>query len=240
MRPDIADKIMAEVQESYDAIASDFSATRLRPWPEMKLLRQYLRPGAVVLDVGCGNGRLYQSLADVTTSYVGVDVSAGLLAEARRLQAGTPAVFKAGSLLALPAPDASADLVAALASLNHIPSAPYRLKAMREMARVLKPGGTLFMTNWNLFKLDRRWRWVARAVWERLRGRFPFDWNDLLIPWKRGAVRQRYYHVFTSGEMARLCRRAGLEIVTQFYSHGGEPTPWWRGDNLVTVARRSA
>lgn len=71
----------------YANFAGDFAATR-RGWPlGFTRILPYLRPAANVLDVGCGNGRFLAFLRSQgwAGSYVGVDSSAGLLAEAEAL-----------------------------------------------------------------------------------------------------------------------------------------------------------
>jgi alkylated DNA repair protein alkB homolog 8 len=41
----------------YEEIASHFSETRHKPWPNVKNFVESQQPGAVILDVGCGNGK---------------------------------------------------------------------------------------------------------------------------------------------------------------------------------------
>jgi alkylated DNA repair protein alkB family protein 8 len=239
MREEFARKILEDVSAGYDAIAPEFAATRTSPWPEMARIAPVVPVGGRVLDVGCGNGRAYQLFAGSAIEYDGLDVSAELIAIARREHQDQLITFRVGSVLALPYEDETFDAVLMIASLHHVPSAALRRRALEEGRRVLKPGGSLFMTNWDLWgwsRLKRRLSWMAGNLLKMAVGRSEYDWNDSLIPWKRGVKVpvQRYYHCFTLGELARLCRQAGFEVLEN--DRVNEQTG--RDRNLVTVCRK--
>jgi len=103
----------------------------------------HLRPGVVLLDVGCGPGSITLDLADLVApaTVVGVDNVPAVLAEATAAaeRRGTSNVtFVEASAYALPQADASVDVVHAHQVLQHLadPAA-----ALAEMRRVLRPGG---------------------------------------------------------------------------------------------------
>ncbi|MEO6875765.1 MAG: class I SAM-dependent methyltransferase [Opitutaceae bacterium] len=102
--------------------------------------------GLDVLDVGCGEGRFCRMLAARGARTVGVDPTVELIADARRQQPG--AMFHEAAGEALPLPDASMDLVVSYVALVDIPD--FRA-AIREMARVLRPGGRCVVANLNSF-----------------------------------------------------------------------------------------
>ena len=105
-----------------------------------------VRPGDAVLDLGCGAGfdALVAALAVGPTGRVaGVDLSPEMLAvaESGRAAAGLSTVeFRQADVEALPFPDASFDVALSNGVLNLIPDKP---AALREVFRVLKPGGRL-------------------------------------------------------------------------------------------------
>lgn len=107
-----------------------------------------LPAGARWVDVGCGTGALAQTIlvraqpAEVT----GIDPSEQYASHARRRTADRRAVFKTGNAHALPLPDASQDAVVSGLVLNFVP-APGR--AVAEMMRVLRPGGTAAAYLWD-------------------------------------------------------------------------------------------
>jgi SAM-dependent methyltransferase len=109
---------------------------------EWKLLGQ----GRDVLDFGCGIGRLETALAPRVQSVVGIDVSAKMVAVARRRSASLANVRVAlGSGLELPAVDQSFDLVIAVDSMAYVVGlGPLMVGAtFHEIARVLRRGGDL-------------------------------------------------------------------------------------------------
>ncbi|MFA5821413.1 MAG: methionine biosynthesis protein MetW, partial [Candidatus Gracilibacteria bacterium] len=64
----------------YTPIAPSFSRTRHSPWPEFDLLIPYLKTNSTLLDLGCGNGRLYKFLQKhKKVRYLGMDNNKALL-----------------------------------------------------------------------------------------------------------------------------------------------------------------
>lgn len=109
-----------------------------------------LAPGERVLEVGCGVGAVLGELAraEPTLALTGLDRSPEQLAGARRhLDAeGVRAELVEGDALALPFADASFDRVAMVWVLEHLPDEATRLAALREVRRVLRPGGRIDLT----------------------------------------------------------------------------------------------
>lgn len=102
-----------------------------------------LPSGALVLDVGCGDGVVAEHLARRSgLRVVGVDVSTGLLRQGRDRCPGLD--LREGSAERLPLPDASVDAVLAECVLSIVgdPGA-----ALAEWARVLRPGGRLLLSD---------------------------------------------------------------------------------------------
>jgi SAM-dependent methyltransferase len=97
----------------------------------------------VVLDIGCGVGRLTRVLARRAARVQGIDVSAEMLERARENLAGLDNVtlhLGDGRSLA-PIPDESVDGVVSLVVFQHIPSPAITLGYVREIGRVLRTGG---------------------------------------------------------------------------------------------------
>lgn len=108
------------------------------------------------LDVGCGEGRFCRMLATCGIDSVGLDPTAPLIERAR---AAHPAgAYLIGGAEQLPFADASFDLVVSYLSLIDIPDIE---RAIAEMARVLRPQGSLLIANLNSFQTaggPRGWR----------------------------------------------------------------------------------
>lgn len=133
------------LRRSYDAIAGDY-ADRLRDELAYKPLDRALLaavveeagPGAHVADLGCGPGHVAGWLELHGGRPVGIDLSAQMIAIARREHPGIE--FRQGDLVALPAADEEFSAVIALYSIIHMPAAE-RHRAFEEMRRVLRPEG---------------------------------------------------------------------------------------------------
>jgi SAM-dependent methyltransferase len=103
--------------------------------------------GATVLDVACGTGVVALTAARLGARVTGIDLTPELVARAKEhaALANLEAIFEQGDAEALPLPDASFDVV--VSQFGHI-FAPRPDVAIKEMLRVLKPGGTIAFSTW--------------------------------------------------------------------------------------------
>ncbi len=129
----------------YDLLTNLLGADRIR----IRLAEQAAcRPGDRVLDVGCGTGSLLVTLKRVqpAASVVGLDPDPAALAIARRKaeRAGLSIQLDQGFADALPYPAASFERVLSSLMYHHLPSAQ-KEQMLREVRRVLKPGGSFHM-----------------------------------------------------------------------------------------------
>lgn len=108
------------------------------------------RPGAVLVDAGCGGGLLAPHVAGLGYVHVGVDL--GQLALATAARRGVTPV--GGDVAALPLADGVADVVVAGEILEHVPDLP---ATVAELCRVLRPGGLLVLDTINA-------TWLGRVV----------------------------------------------------------------------------
>jgi SAM-dependent methyltransferase len=100
-------------------------------------------PGAVIVDIGCGVGRLTRPLARDAQRVIGIDVSSEMLDRARELNAQLDNVeWLHGDGESLrPIEDASADVCVSHVVFRHIPDPAITLGYVREIGRVLGLGG---------------------------------------------------------------------------------------------------
>jgi len=116
--------------------------------------------GKELLEVGCGTGLLLARFAEFASHAKGVDLSPGMLEKARAR--GLDVVE--GSATALPFPDASFDVTCSFKVLAHVPDIQ---TALREMARVTRPGGHVVAEFYNpnsLRGLVKRWGPAGRVA----------------------------------------------------------------------------
>ena len=134
-------------QTSYDTVASDYAARIADELKDKPLDRQSLDRFAAsvngpVCDMGCGPGHVTCYLHERGVDVFGVDLSPGMLAQARRLNPDIR--FEVGDMHALHLADASLAGITAFYSLIHI-SKENMVAVLRELNRVLQPNGLLFM-----------------------------------------------------------------------------------------------
>ena len=131
---------------AYQALHGDFLGDADFVWcpeglreSEVRLLGEV--SGRGILEVGCGAGQCGRWLRTQGAHAVGVDLSLAQLRHSRVLdeRSGTPLPVVAGDALALPFPDATFDL--ACSAYGAVPFVADSAALMREVARVLRPGG---------------------------------------------------------------------------------------------------
>jgi ubiquinone/menaquinone biosynthesis C-methylase UbiE len=135
----------------YDLMAWLFMLGREGAFREKLVAMARLRPGDVVLDVGCGTGTLAIAAArsvGPSGSVHGIDASPEMIVRARKKagKAGVDVDFRNGVVEALPYGDGHFDVVMSTLMLHHLPRKA-RQECAREIHRVLKPGGRVLVVD---------------------------------------------------------------------------------------------
>jgi len=171
-----------------------------------------LRRGDRVLDMGCGAGRhafeMYRRGGDVIAfDQDGDELAAvldlfGAMRDAGEVPDGAEADIKQGDALSLPFVDGEFDRVVAAEVLEHIPD---DTTAIAELARVLRPGGTMAVTvpRW----LPEKVCWALSDAYHEVEG---------------GHVR-----IYTRGELVGKLESAGLVYDGRDHAHGLHAPYWW-------------
>ncbi|XP_061684308.1 alkylated DNA repair protein alkB homolog 8 [Syngnathoides biaculeatus] len=130
------------VHQVYDAIAPHFSSTRHSPWPRVCHFLSSLSPGDVLADVGCGNGKYLGVNPEVIS--VGCDRSSALV------QICADRGFQAfvSDALCVPLRTGTCDACISIAVIHHFSTPERRLAAVKELVRLLKPGGHALIYVW--------------------------------------------------------------------------------------------
>jgi 2-polyprenyl-3-methyl-5-hydroxy-6-metoxy-1,4-benzoquinol methylase len=233
---------LLEINRRFYATRSrEFSQTRRGAWPGFDGLLPYVEEGARVLDLGCGNGRLAEYLGGrrQQVSYEGIDFSPELLSIATETAARLElagAHFRHGDLSSEEwtegLPEASFDVVAAIAVLQHVPGVDARQRLLEQAAALAKDRGVIALTSWQFMKSERLR--VKVANWS-LAGIDPslVDPGDYLLEWRGGGLTHRYCRMVDLEEVSSLASGAGMYISESYISdgHGGD-------QNLYTILRR--
>ena len=132
----------------YDTFVELFFLGRRRATYQALIAAAGVRPGQRVLDVGCGTGYFARLLAHAVGPdglVVGIDPSPEMIGYATR-KAGRAGncQFQIGTAESLDFPAAHFDVVVSSLMMHHLPE-DLRVPALREMQRVLRPGGTLLV-----------------------------------------------------------------------------------------------
>lgn len=229
------------VSEFYESHGASFSATRHSTWGVMRLVVEAAEHADTLIDVGAGNARL-ASILPSHVAYIAIEPSSSLREASRDVIAARKnAQVRSGGFPDLPAMDGEADAVACLAVLHHIVSPSERKKAVHELARITRPGGTSVVTVWNLRNRSFFRFGVFLAAWLRLPMVRGGGRGDVWIPWKAGGVKAlRYVHAFTLHEFKKLFDSSEWTIERAEGWDADGPTDILSAKNLVIVAKRNS
>jgi ubiquinone/menaquinone biosynthesis C-methylase UbiE len=143
------DHKIQSIQQSYNSVADAYARnifTELNNKPlDRELLTRFaarVKGKGDVCDMGCGPGHIARHLRDAGATVFGLDLSSGMLEQARRLNPDL--AFRQGNMLALDLPDATLAGIAAFYAIVNLPRESLPL-VFGELARVLRPDGLLFL-----------------------------------------------------------------------------------------------
>ncbi|MCD6115360.1 methyltransferase domain-containing protein [bacterium] len=213
MKKETAESLICQNIQTYNQIAEHFCQKRKFLTQDLVKLSHLIKPGERILDIGCANGRFCELVFQRRAKYWGIDVSEKMISIARRRY--PKAKFFVSDFLSFPFGKNFFDKVYCLSVFHHIPSKKFRIKFLQEIKRVLKPGGIVILTIWNLGKKRKIKNLLFKYTLKRFFGKSGLDFGDLFLPWKneKGEVLAlRYFHVFSKKELVSLVKEAGFEI----------------------------
>jgi SAM-dependent methyltransferase len=176
-----------------------------------------LPPGAMILDAFCGNGRHALCLARMGYPVAGVDTARSRIGFAHRWarEWGVKAFFAVGDARDLPLGRAFDAVVVLGGSFTHTPAWQDNVALLRELGRVLKPGGVFLIDNPNPIRFWRvRYPDASRDEEARL------SHYDLPLGAGRTAGFVRYH---AAKRLGGLCEEAGIGVTQILGNRLGEP-----------------
>lgn len=249
------ENLMTTTRESYQKIAPVFSETRNFSWPEIDwAIEKYLKNNCKILDLGCGNGRLLIALKKYLNDfdYTGIDSCQELIEKANylfsentlaekenKITKSTKINFYCQNILSLEKfKNNSFDFVFIIATLNHIASPQMREKILLEIKRILKPGGFLIMTNWNLWQFNSKKSFWHNLLNKRVKsyGLGLTDFKEVITFWQNQFP--LYYHAFTLKELKKILNRAGFKILSNQYVYRGKKSFCFKANNILTIGQK--
>jgi ubiquinone/menaquinone biosynthesis C-methylase UbiE len=153
-------------QGYFDVVADQWNAMRKRFFSEAvreaAVARAGVEPGCLAADVGAGTGFVTEALLSAGLRVLAMDQSPAMLEEMRRTF-GDRVEYLLADAEHLPLPDAQVDYVFANMYLHHVESPA---SAIREMARILRPGGRLVITDldthqFEFLRTEQHDRWLG-------------------------------------------------------------------------------
>ena len=207
------------VSDVYNNIAGEFKNSRHYSWNWVtEFFNKYVESDiesdsesdnkvVKVLDIGCGGGRNIKTYQTNKIKITGLDSSSEFIKLCRN--DGLDVVLS--DMTQIPFSDNYFDNLIVIASFHHLTNSEDRNKALQEMTRVLKNGGTMMVSVWSKTQPTKTKR--------------TFDnWGDTLVPWKnlKGEVFNRYYYIFKIEEIEKLFLDNGFKIISHTWECGNE------------------
>jgi ubiquinone/menaquinone biosynthesis C-methylase UbiE len=222
---------LASTERGYDLLAPKFDRTPFRtPEPVLEALARVMGPpgsARAALDVCCGTGAAMRHLRPLCTErVVGIDISKGMLDEARRQLRDAPGEARIeliqGDALELPF-DGEMDLVTCVGAFGHV-LAEDEERFVAGIARALRPGGRFLFATGPGPRLSDAWFWMAHGFNAAMRIRNALRKPPFIM----------YYLTFLWPAVSGLLERAGLSVEAH---EGLCPPPYER---VIIVSARKA
>ncbi|XP_014821314.1 PREDICTED: probable tRNA methyltransferase 9-like protein [Calidris pugnax] len=148
------------VHSVYEKIAPCFNDTRYKAWPKVQQFISEQEPGSLIADIGCGNGKYLHINSQVYK--LGCDYCFPLVESARNEGHEVMVCHS----LCLPYRSECFDAVLSIAVIHHFSTEERRMRAIKEMARILRVGGQIMIYVWAMEQKRRR-----------------FEKQDVFVPW---------------------------------------------------------
>ncbi len=192
-------KKQSTTRDTYNLIASSRYNFRQRSRFQTELEALARRWGrGKLLNVGCAHGPDFIPFKESFELY-GVDYSSEMLKLAQKYAAKhqIKVNLQEADARQLPFEDNLFDFTIAVAVYHHIEDKEGRIQGLKELYRVLKPGGEAFITVWN--------RWQPRHWLKK---------KSYMRSWKtKDKTLYRFYYLFTYHEFEKLVRQAGFKVL---------------------------
>ncbi|MFC2044360.1 class I SAM-dependent methyltransferase [Chloroflexota bacterium] len=190
---------------------------------ELEVLAERWRKGRLV-NIGCAHGPDFLPFRQHFDLY-GVDFSGEMLKFARKYlqKFNFAAELVLADFIQLPFADEVFDWAISVATYHHIKGENETKTALKELRRVLKPNGEAFITVWNYWQPRF---WLGR--------------KEVVVPWRaKDKVLERYYYLFSYGELEKLVKQAGFQVLKSFPESSYRLPVKYFSRNICLLVRKS-
>lgn len=193
------------VRNTYNNIANHFSDTRFKVWNCTKDFLNSITSNSIGLEVGCGNGKNMMFRSDIKIE--GIDICDKFVDMCKKKNLNVVQ----GDMTNLPYKDEQFDFVFSIAVLHHLDTLEKRIQAIKEMFRVCKKDGNIFVLVW--------------AFEQEESSKRKFKSKDEMVSWfsrEDGNTYYRYYHLYSKDELEREFEftKNKFNIIKSFYEMG--------------------
>jgi len=187
------------VKDTYKIIAKHFDKTRYKKWNSIKDFLSTINKEDYIIEVGCGNGK---NLIDLENPKLGIDFVEEFVEICNKKN--IPTIL--GNNLNLPIKDNQSDITLSVAVIHHFSTNEKRLQAIKELIRITKPNGKIFI-----------------SVWDINNPRFNISSQDNLIKWNfNNQIYYRYYYFFQHQELFNLISSFNVQILNSYSEKGNQ------------------
>lgn len=188
-----------------------------------------------VLDVGCGTGEISLRIASRGLMVVSLDCAQRMVYLLSRKARRRKLYHRVHPLVAclpqLPFRKGVFGSVLAIAVVHNIISRRDRIASIREVYRICRRGGIVYMSVWSLLHPRR----ILKAISFFMRGH---TFGDVIVPWRhKGRALNRFYHLYYKRELERDIKSAGIRRFKVFSWSPGDKKLF--KDNLVAIIRKT-
>ena len=173
------------VKEVFEIIAESYDRVRKKAWPNLIDFmneQNFISNDMLVLDLGCANGRHTKFLEKNSILSIGMDISLNFIKIAKKNNSGKRIQYLNSEISTLPFKNNIFSHVICIAALHHLKESD-RNNAIREMFRVLKPGGSCLFTVW----IRDQERFLPILLLDLIFCNFlrkDKKYGDVLVPWR--------------------------------------------------------
>ena len=201
-------------EETWNSIAKSFDKTRRNSWEECINFINSLTRDSTVIDIGSGNGRHLIPCAEHCKKVIGLDVSSELLGIVKKKVNDKKlrnVELIHSDAVNIPIRNDSIDAVLYIATLHNISIRYRRINSLKEIYRILKPGGKAIISVWSRWQDKFRQHFLIRLLTQFGRNEF----GDINIYWRQHGLNiSRYYHLYSKREFQKDIEKTGFKIIS--------------------------
>ncbi|MHA1376903.1 MAG: class I SAM-dependent methyltransferase [Candidatus Helarchaeota archaeon] len=227
------------IKEAFDQISEIWDRVRRQPWRDLVDFiekHQFLDNCDIVLDIGCGNGRHTNLMANSCRVSVGLELSSEILKIARQNYKKHNLFYINGDALNLPFRDNTFSKAIYIATLHHVQDKNQRVQSLLELKRVLKLNSKGIITVWRRFQKNFLPIFLIDLIFTTFLKKNR-EFGDIFIPWHgpdKTIIANRFYHLFTMGEMKRILQKAEMKIIECEYFSGKS-----KDENIIALVEKT-